>query len=114
MEHDERASKQIRAIKDELVQLSGIRHTLVKLKDRMLRCKTVNKTEFRKRLWPREHLWDTAELYTLHDLIAVAKYCNSDHKHPLELRDLLVGIVFQCQTHLKSCKGGAKCGCRSG
>ena len=99
-----REATAIGTIKKELTRLKPIRTSLGQLRRKMLACHRVNATEFRKKLWPREHLWEAEDVFTLTDLVEIGNFCDGGRQQALKLRDLLVTLVYQCQQHIKACK----------
>ena len=79
----------------------------------MLKCPRANETEVRKKLWPREYLWETADLFTLEDIEEVTAACAAarDGSPPqCKLMHRLKSLVVEFQQHVARCpKSSCKC-----
>ncbi len=90
------------ALRAKLEELSEIRSELCVLKDPMLQCPKVDRTELRKLLWPREYLWIEPTLYSYSDLVE-ACYGVTDMNHCESLKPFLIRLIRFCTQHAKTC-----------
>ncbi len=84
---------------DDLNRTRQTRLELVKYSDVFLQCESENRNQIIKRLWPREHLIETVNLYTIEDLLEIKA-----GKLSRQLQGYLRSIEMHVTSHCKNCQ----------
>ncbi|XP_074655297.1 pleckstrin homology domain-containing family M member 1-like isoform X2 [Tubulanus polymorphus] len=80
---------------EEMNELKALREQLMSLKAYLFTCQQSVADELRKKIWPKEYLYDNAHLYSLCDLIQV---------HSGQLAILLKKIIRFASKHVYECR----------
>jgi hypothetical protein len=79
----------------------------------MLKCSRVNETALRKKLWPKEYLWESSDLFTLGDITEVTGACSAAKEGTpprVPLMHRVKALVVEFQQHVATCSR-VTCGC---
>lgn len=90
-----------------LRETTAMRGALCALKAEVMACPLANFLALRKRLWPKEHMWESVDKWSLDDLVSVAAWAGGGAVHrrstAWKIKNTIKLLVMDLQKHVTSC-----------